>query len=225
MYVCVCVCICVGLCLCTCKYTGQKLEIFIQKKIKMYVCVHVCVYDMYVYLCLGVYMYKCLYVLCVCVHMCLCVYLCGMYVCVGRVCIHVCCICICLWCVCVHVSKCVYICVCTYLSVWGVCVPVYVWYVCVCIYLCPCVHRGQKKSSSVLFSHTLPYSFDIGSLTKAGVRQGSGTVLFLPVHSWVLIWCWEFKLRPSCFYRVWFFPVSGLSQWAISLFHCKVDQN
>lgn len=33
-------------------------------------------------------------------------------------------------------------------------------------------------SYSVVLCHTLPYSFDIGSLTKAGVRQGSGTVCF-----------------------------------------------
>ena len=144
----------------------------------------------------------------VCVFTCVaCMYVWGVYVYMCVAFVYVCDVSL-YMCLSVYIFVCVHICQCgvyVYLCMCGE-------YVCVCIYLCPCVDRGQKKSSSVLFSHTLPYSFDIGSLTKAGVRQGSGTVLFLPVHSWVFIWCWEFKLRPSCFYRVWFFPVSGLSQ-------------
>ena len=133
-----------------------------------------------------------------------------MFVCVVCMCTHVF-VCLLVWHVCMC-GVCIYLCVYIFVSVGCMCTCVCVVSMCVYVYTCAHAWIEARKSPPVFCFLTLPYSFDIGSLTKAGVRQGSGTVLFLPVHSWVFIWCWEFKLRPSCFYRVWFFPVSGLSQ-------------
>lgn len=86
---------------CVAAVTGCSAGLRLTKKLKaVYICMHVCMYVLYVYVCMQVCMYECTYIY-VCMHV-------WMYVC-----IHICMV------ACVHV--CLYVCKYTrmYLCVWA----------------------------------------------------------------------------------------------------------